>query len=149
MGRKRIKFIAKRAWDFTKWVVGWPLAILGLSGIPDSIDAWSKIFDGLLQLVGRVMTDQRVQQLAEKAVEFANFVNKTPIRVMLVPVGVSILIWGWRPFWSLRHRVLFRLWRLILNEQKWISREDAISSLRHPIGHGLRSRKPLSVRALV
>jgi hypothetical protein len=84
------------------------------------------------------MTDPRVEYLASKALAVANFVNQTPVRVALVIIGVGILIWGWRPFWSLRHRLRFE-WRTLLGEVTWISRDKAIELVRQ--SQWARSRK--------
>ena len=129
MRKVRAKHFAKGLWRFTKWAVGWPLAILGFVGLPDTLNQWAHFFDRAFTRIGAIMTDPRVLYLAAKAVTVADFINQTPIRVILVIVGVAILIWGWRPFWSLRHRLRFA-WRTFLGEETWISREDAYKVVR-------------------
>jgi len=129
MRRPSGKHWARGYWRFIKWAVGWPLAFLGFVGLPDTLNQWARFIDWALVQIGAIMTDPRVQYLAQKAVAVADFVNQTPVRVALVIVGVAILIWGWRPFWSLRHRLRF-VWRTFLGEETWISREDALKLIR-------------------
>jgi hypothetical protein len=129
MGMGHPKRIAGRLWRFTKWAVGWPLAFLGFIGLPDTFGQWAKFFDKIFAQIGTFVTDPRVQYLATKAVEISNFVNQTPVRVGLVIVGLAILVWGWRPFWSARHR-LFVLWRHLLGEETWVDHEEATKIIR-------------------
>ena len=138
MGRANVKGISKKIWGFTKWIVGWPIAIVGLGGIPDSVNVWVRWIDKAVLWAGSAMTDPRVQQLADKAVELAGFVNKAPVRFSLVIVGVSILVWGWRPFWRLRHRIFFS-WRRALDQTVWIADDKAIDLVRN--SRWARSRK--------
>jgi hypothetical protein len=128
MGRHRLWHFTKTSWRFTKWIVGWPLAIIGIVGLPDTINLWEKFIDKTETWIGEIMTDPHVKELAEKFVKIADIVNLFPVRVALVITGVAILIWAW-PFWKLRHRVLF-LMRSILGEQTWISRADALKIIR-------------------
>ncbi len=129
MRRKVGKRLAIRFWRFFKWAVGWPLAIFGASGIPDQLGQWEDYIGRAAARVHAAMTDPHVVYLAEKAVEIANFVNHPAVRVALVIVGVAILIWGRRPFRSLRHRLRFK-WRVFLGEETWISRDDAFEAVR-------------------
>lgn len=91
--------------------------------------------------IGAIMTDPRVQFLAEWAVSVANFVNQTPIRVALVIVGVAILVWRWRPVWDLRHRLRFT-WRAFLGEETWIGLDDALRIIRSSDWAKLREPTP-------
>lgn len=110
-------------------IIGLAIAILGFAGLPDALDRWLIWIGYLVKWLDAAMTDPRVQFLAQKAVEIANFVNQDLVRAGLVILGVSIIGWGWQPFWALRHRFIF-FWRTALGEQSWIDREAAISVIR-------------------
>jgi hypothetical protein len=129
MGTGGAKRFVKPVWRFTKWAIGGTISLIGLGGLPDALNSWAKFFTEILARVGAIMTDPRAEYLASKAVAVADFVNQTPVRVALVIVGVAILIWGWRPFWSLRHRLRFA-WRTFLGEETWISHEEATKLIR-------------------
>jgi hypothetical protein len=141
MGRKRIKSAIRKAWAFTKWLMGGPIAFLGLAGLPDSLDIWSRWIEKSLGWFHAAMTDPRVQQLATAAVSIADFVNQSWVRAILVAVGVAILAWGWRPFWRLRHKLWF-LGKRALNQKTWVSRSRAVDLVRN--SRWGRSRKALA-----
>jgi hypothetical protein len=141
MRGKRVKSTGKKIFGYAKWLLGWPFAIFGITGVTDSFDTWSRWIDKALSWAHSAMTDPRVQQLAAKAVEFADFVNQAPVRITLVIIGVLILIWGWRPFWSLRHHFFF-LWRRALGEEVWIDGSKARQLLEE--SDWGRLRRPIS-----
>jgi hypothetical protein len=124
MGKGSAKRFARRVWRLAKWAVAGPITLIGLGGLPDALNSWIALFDRIFARVGAIMTDPRVEYLATKAVVVANFVNHPLVRLALVILGIGILIWGWRPFWNLRHRLRFA-WRVLLGEETWISREEA------------------------
>src|SRR5580704_13493547 len=130
MRRTSAKHIAKQLWEFTKWIVGWPLAFFGIFGLPDQLGQWEGLIGKLAEWMRAVLTDPRVVYLAEKAVEIANFVNLAPIRAALAIAGIAILVWGTRPVWRLRHH-LFAWWKGFLGEKVWIDKITAIALLKN------------------
>jgi hypothetical protein len=131
MGWPRFKNAAKACGRWVRWLLAWALFFIGLAGVPNNINIWTRLID-------QVMNDPLVQSLTTEAVAIANFVNQFWVRILLVFIGVAILGWGWRPFWRLRHRVIF--WgKRALNKEVWISRDRAIDAIR-------RSRWALSRR---
>jgi hypothetical protein len=107
-----------RFWSLIWKLAGVVIFIIGLSGVPGDIETWKKWIDN-------AMYDARVNHLAQKAVEIANFANQWWVRGLLIGAGLTILFWAWRPFWRLRHRFVFR-WRRMLANQVWISRDQAL-----------------------
>lgn len=103
-------------------LVGFALAILGIAGAPDDYRAWVGWIDA-------VVSDPLVVQLAQKAVQLANFVNLIWVRSVLVVAGVLLFIWPLAWFWRLRHRVAF-LWRRLLEEEVWTAADTAYQLVR-------------------
>ncbi|MXO94761.1 hypothetical protein GRI62_14260 [Erythrobacter arachoides] len=103
--------------------MGSAITVLGLAGLREDIAAWQK-------LVSKMTRDDRVLALAERAVEFAAWVNQPWVRVVLVVAGVLSLLWRLPGVWRLRHRLWFD-WRKLLVERVWIDREAAIALMRH------------------
>lgn len=93
------------------------LVIVGLAGIPEDLVTWQEWID-------RAMYDPQVTMLAERAVAVAQFVNQPWLRILLVIVAVSLLFWGARPFWSLRHKLWF-LGKRIVSDQTWVDEQAA------------------------
>ena len=48
MARSRFKLFLRRLWRFTKWAVGWSLAIFGFIGLPDQLGEWEDYLAGWL-----------------------------------------------------------------------------------------------------
>jgi hypothetical protein len=141
MGRWVIKSTISKGWGFTKWLVGWPIAIVGLGGLPDSLDVWSRWIEKSLGWLHAAMTDPRVQQLATAAVSIADFINQSWVRAVLVCIGFAILAWGWRPFWRFRHKLWF-LGKRALNQKNWIPQSKAVDLVEN--SRWGRSRKALA-----
>jgi hypothetical protein len=64
MRRTSAKHIAKQLWEFTKWIVGWPLAFFGIFGLPDQLGQWEGLIGKLAEWMRAVLTDPRVVYLA-------------------------------------------------------------------------------------
>lgn len=103
--------------------VGTFVSVVGLAGIPDDLDAWQRAFDD-------VTRDERVLALAEQGVNFAHWVNQPVVRVALLAIGITLLLWHLPWFWRLRHRIIF-IGRHLLSEDVWISRTAALDILRN------------------
>ncbi len=109
---------------FVRKAGGWVIGIIGVAGMPGDLGTWEDWIGAALGWLDSVMGDPRVTALAERAVAVAEFVNQPWARVTLVVLALAIIFWGARPFWRLRHKLIFR-WRRVLAEQVWISRDAA------------------------
>jgi hypothetical protein len=127
--RKRAGSGAKLAWTITKWVVGWPLAVFGLAGLPDTILQWSKWIERAISLADRAMSDPRIHQIAVEIAGVAAFLNLWPMRVALFLTGVSIIVWQSPRVWVFRHQI-WSFGRRLLVEQIWIDRATALKLVR-------------------
>lgn len=109
----------KISWRILKFLFVVAITVIGIAGIPDDLATWQKWID-------RMMRDPVVTELAEKAVNIAEFVNHPAIRITLVIVAIIVLIWPARRFWRLRHRLIYS-WRKALQNEVWVSREAALA----------------------
>lgn len=78
-----------------KWLLGPPLALLGIAGVPEDLETWSGWID-------RVVNDPLVQDLAAKAVRIAAFLNQGWTRAALTTAGVALLAWPAFLLWRAR-----------------------------------------------
>lgn len=104
-------------------VVPFAMFIIGLGGVPDDLVTWTRWIDF-------VTREETIQRLAEYMVGLADFVNQWPVRATLVIVSLLLLIWPWRRFWRVRHKVLYRV-KLALGQMVWIGTEDAIDVIKN------------------
>jgi hypothetical protein len=106
-----------------KCPLGTGLTIIGLAGLADDVETWQKLFN-------RMTRDERVLVLAEKAADFASWLNQPEVRVALVLLGIILLAWRLPAVWRFRHKLIFK-WRAKLSEIVWIDREAAITLMKN------------------
>ena len=107
------------------------LAIIGFAGLPDDIATWSRWID-------RIMRDDRILALAERAVHLAEFVNQSWVRLALVAIGLLIMLWSTAWLWRLRNRITFWV-RHKMSDQVWVAYDDAFKVLQNSDWASLRS----------
>lgn len=103
------------------WFVGFCSTIIGLAGVPDDLKIW-------YDWVERMMENATALAWAEFAVSIADFVNDPIVRVGLVLMGLTIVLWPARWFWRIRHKVWIA-GRKLVQERVWISHEEAMDLL--------------------
>jgi hypothetical protein len=124
-GRRGWSSLLLRFWG----VLGSVLTVVGLAGLSDDVAQWVEWIDAASTRVVSLLGDPEVVALAEWAVGAAEFLNQWWIRIGLIIVGVLLIFWPARRFWRFRHRLGF-LWRRVLAEQVWISRDAAIKVIK-------------------
>lgn len=127
--RGRIWRVLARLWPVVLWIGKFAISAIGFAGVPDDLDKWIRWIDALWAWGGTVMTDPQVVAVAEQIVVVAEYINLWWVRSLLVILGVILLLWKWRPFWRLRHRLWF--WgKKRLADAIWIDGERALSIVR-------------------
>jgi hypothetical protein len=91
---------------------------------------WHPIWEDFHQKHPEIATSALIELVAATMAGATDFLKQSGAIWALAVVAFMILVWGWRPFWGLRHRVA-SAWRTLLGEEEnWVGREDALKIIR-------------------